>query len=73
MHEILKICMGIVFIVVRKKMGSHCWNIEKGLKMLQMRGGLIWNNPKMRVKWFICLTKVNIINFDYDHNILHEF
>ena len=38
-----------------------------------MRGGLIYNDPKIRVQCFIPLTKVNILNFDYDHNILREF
>ena len=41
------IWMGILFIVVRKKMGGHLWNIEEGLsqtfdlKMCQIRGCLI--------------------------------
>ena len=38
-----------------------------------MRGGLIRKVPKIRVQCFIPLTKLNILNFDYDHNILREF
>ena len=59
----------------KNKMGGHRWNIEEGLsqtlKKCQMRGGLISNVPKIRVKCFIPLIKVNIHNFHYDHNILH--
>ena len=39
--------------------------------MCQMRGGLIKNVPKIGAKCLIPLTKVNIINFGYDHIILH--
>ena len=38
-----------------------------------MRGGLDLNVPKIRVKCFIPLNKLNIINVDHDHNILHQF
>ena len=38
-----------------------------------MRGDLIYNIPKIIVKCFIPLTKVNMINYDYDYNILHQF
>ena len=62
--------MGIVF-----NMGGHRWNIEEGLsqtlKMCQMRGGLIQNAPKIRVKCFIPFTKVNIIKSNYDHDVLN--
>ena len=58
-------------------MGGHRWNIEEvlsqTLKMCQMTGGLIKNVPKIRIKCFIPITKVEILNCDYDHNILHEF
>ena len=58
-------------------MGGYLWKIEEGLSqtlnMCEMRGGLIFNVPKIRVKCFIPFTKDIIINFDYDHNILHEF
>ena len=69
------ICTGIVFISVWKKWGGGChhWNIEKGLSQtLKME---VWSKMfrKIRVKCFIPLTKVNIPNFDYDHNIVHEF
>ena len=61
----------------KKIIGGQRWNIEEGLsqtlKMCQMRGGLICNVPKIREQCFIPLTKVNILNFDYDHNILREF
>ena len=63
------IYMGIVFILVRKNVGV---TVEI-LKMCQMKGSLIQNVPKIRVNCFIPLFKVNIINFDYDHNIIHLF
>ena len=56
-------------------MGGHRLNIKEGLsqtlKLCQMRGGLTKNVSKIRVKCFIPLTKINIINFNYDLNILH--
>ena len=58
----------------QEKNGGHRWTIEEGLfqtlKMCHVRRGLIKNVPKRRVKCFIPLTKVKIIYFDYDHNIL---
>ena len=51
-------------------MGGHRWNIEKGLsqtlKICQMRRDLIYNVPKIRIKFLIPFSKVNIINFNYD-------
>ena len=39
-----------------------------------MRGGMIYNVPKIRViQCFIPLSKVNMLNYDYDHYILREF
>ena len=68
--------MGIVFTSVMKN-GRHLRSIEERLsqcfKMVQIRGGLIQNVPKIRLKGFISLTKVSIIHFDYDHNILNQF
>ena len=61
--------MGIASILVhvRIKIGVTVEILKRGLsqtlKMCQRRGGLVWN------AW----TKVNIINFYYDHNILHQF
>ena len=55
-------------------MGGHLGNFEDGLsqtlKMCKMRGGLIYNVPKIRVKCFISLTKVYV---NFDHDILHKF
>ena len=69
--------MSIVFILVIKKVKDHRWDNEMGLsqtlKMCQMKGGLIYDVPKIGVKCLIPLTKVNIHNFDYEHNILHYF
>ena len=67
--------MSIVFILVMKKVRDHRWDNEMGLsqtlKMCQMKGGLIYDVPEIGVKCLISLTKVNIYNFDYEHNILH--
>ena len=61
---------------ILEKKRNHRWNIEEWLsqtlKMCQMRGGLIYNVPKIKVKCFIPFTQVNILKFNYDHNILHE-
>ena len=61
------IWMGIASILVRIKIGVTVEILKRGLsqtlKMCQIRGGLVWN------PW----TKVNIINFYYNHNILMLF
>ena len=51
----------------KEKLGSHVEILNGGvyqtLKMCQISGG----------SEMFSITKVNIINFDYDHNILQQF
>ena len=65
------IWMGIVFILSRKK----CEVTVEIFKRVYLK---VWKYvkwvevPKIRVKCFIPLTKVNFINFYFDQNILHQ-
>ena len=65
----------VSIIYTYKKYGVTVEILKRGysktLKLCQMRGGLTKNVSKIRVQWFIPLTKINIINFNYDLNILH--
>ena len=68
--------MGIVFILVEKN-GRSPLKYSRGFISKFENMSNEWrfdlNVPKIRVKCFIPLTKVNIINFDFDQNILHQF
>ena len=48
-------------------------NIDFKKNFENMSNEGVLNVPKIYVKCFIPLTKVNILNDDYDHNILHQF
>ena len=60
--------IGIVSILVRKKCGITVEIFKRGY--LKLWKCLKWEDvPKIRVKCFISLTKVYIINFNHDYTI----
>ena len=50
---------------------SPLWHLETTFRSKRKNQFLFIRRLHIRVKCFNSLTKVNIINFDNDHNILH--